>query len=73
MKKKRLDQWLWMFEVDYLDIVEVINEDGERVAYYDGKSSIEDEQLDLVITHCEIVDYCQIKLITIGQSSKLNL
>lgn len=73
MKLKTLQQWLWMFECDWLDEVEVVNEQGERVAYYDGKSSIEDEQLDLVITHCEIVDYCQIKLITNGQYSKLNL
>jgi hypothetical protein len=70
MKQKRLDQWLWMFEVDYLDIVEVINEDGERVAYYDGKSSIEDEQLDLVITKCEIIDFREVRLTTNGEYSK---
>jgi hypothetical protein len=70
MKQKRLDQWLWMFEVDYLDIVEVINEDGERVAYYDGKSSIEDEELNLVIIKCEIIDFREVRLTTNGEYSK---
>lgn len=70
MKQKRLEQWLWMFEVDYLDIVEVINEDGERVAYYDGKSSIEDEQLDLIITKSEIIDFREVRLTTNGEYSK---
>lgn len=70
MKNKRLDQWLWMFEVDYLDIVEVINEDGEMVAYYDGKNSIEEEQLDLVIIKCEIIDFRKVRLTTNGEYSR---